>query len=156
MTPRKARPRITRPGSLLHIAFVASVLIYALVVERYPAIRGMGSSDELGPVVGNLGVLRAVFALVGLTDVGAILVFLWRPRLVGSVSVAFLLAYIGLEALAVYGLVLFLLGGSRTDFYLFAGPSFVGLVSLYVQQGRWDAWTAREARRPKETGGEYG
>jgi hypothetical protein len=53
-------------------------------------------------------------------------------------------------------LVLFLLGGSRTDFTLFAVPSFVGLVSLSLQNGRWDELTALEARHTEETGGGYG
>jgi len=144
----------TRPGGVLHIGSVAAVFVYVLVVELCEMY--LVPFDGFVPEMENLGVLRLVLALIGLADLGIACVVLWRPLLVQSVGVAFLLAYAVLESPAVYGLALFLLGGRRLDFYPFAALSLVGLSVLWAQAGRWDELTASERHDWEETGAWYG
>jgi hypothetical protein len=121
---------------------IAAIFVYTLVVEllKYQLAPFEGFVPELD----ILGTLRLIFALVGLVDLGFVLVLLMRPGLVQSVGTAFVLAYVSLEAIAIYGLVLFLLGGSRLDFYQFAIPALVGQLLLWTQAGRWDELTTAE------------
>jgi len=95
------------------------------------------SFDGPVPEMGNLGVLRAVFALVGLTDVGAVLVFLWRPRSSSK------------NAIPMAPALLF--EKRHSD-----GARAWWEVSLSLQSSRWDELTALEARHMEETGGGYG
>ena len=106
------------------------------------------------PEIGVLGVLRVILALAGLADLGVAFLFLWRPHLVRAVGAAFVLAYASLESTAIYGLVLFLLGGRRLDFYLFATPALVSLLLLWTQADRWDELVALE-QHDLETTGEW-
>ena len=144
----------TRPGGILHIASVAAVFAYVLVVEICEM--QLAPFDGFVPEMENLGVLRLVLALIGLADLGIACVVLWRPLLVQSVGVAFLLAYAVLESPAVYGLTLFLLDGRRIDFYPFAVLSLISLSVLWTQTERWDELIAYEQHDLEETGAWHG
>jgi hypothetical protein len=47
-------------------------------------------------------------------------------------------------AIAVYGLVLFLIGGRPMDFYGFALVALLGLAVFFPRQSQWEEW-ARSA-----------
>ena len=76
--------------------------------------------------------------MIGLADLAIAFVLLWIPHLVGSVGGAFVIVYASLDALAVLGLVLFLMGRRRLDYYTFAAPALVGQLLLWTQASRWD------------------
>jgi hypothetical protein len=46
------------------------------------------------------------------------------------------IAHAGLDALATFGLVLFLLSGRRLGYYAFAAPALVSQLLLWTQAGR--------------------
>jgi hypothetical protein len=107
--------------------------------------------------------VRTTFIVMGLASLMVTLFFLLRPRLVrtikgweqliatwGSVVMSFMLVYAFLEAIAIYGLTLFMMTGNRLDFYGFAVTSFVALLLLWTQRGRWDRLIALEQAEMKE------
>ena len=144
----------TRPGGVLHVASVAAVAVYVLVVEFCEMY--LAPFGGFMPDMENLGVVRLALVLIGLADLGIAGAVLWRPHLVGSVGGAFLVAYAVLEALAVYGLALFLLDGRRLDFYPFAALALVGLSVLWTQAGRWDELTISKRHDLEESGAWHG
>jgi hypothetical protein len=152
MTQEPVSTEHTRPGRVVHLALTAAIFVYALVVELCES--QLAPFDGFVPGMDFLSVLRVILALVALADLGVAFLFLWRPYLLRTVGAAFMLAYASLESLAIYGLVLFLLGGHRLDFYLFAAPALVGLLLLWAQAGRWDALIELEQYDLGTTGGE--
>lgn len=136
MTQEPVSTEHTRPGRVVHLALTAAIFVYALVVEL--CVSQLAPFDGFVPGMDFLSALRVILVLVALVDLGVAFLFLWRPYLVRTVGVAFVFAYASLESPAIYGLVLFLLGGRRLDFYLFAAPALVGLLLLWTQTARWD------------------
>ena len=140
----------TRPGGTIHLALIASIFADALIVEII--------QSQLAPFTGfmpgfnALDILRLIFAMTGLVNLTLAFVFLQQPHLARSVGAAFVLAYASIEAIAVYGLVLFLLGGNRFDFYRFAAPALVCQLILWTQADRWDNSDALEQIDSSENG----
>jgi hypothetical protein len=143
----------TRPGRVIHLAVTASILVYAIIVEILES--GLVSFERLLPDNSILGILRICFVVVGLADLAITFVVLWRPHLVGSASATFVIAYAGLDALAILGLVLFLLSGRRLDYYTFAAPALVSQVLLWTQGWRWDYLVELEQQDLEATGEEW-
>jgi hypothetical protein len=146
--------RLMRPGGSWHLILTAAVFVYAVVVEmltRLTSFRGMLFEPDVE------GMVRTTFVVMGLASLMAALIFLLRPRLVrtikgweqfiaiwGSVVMTFMLVYAALEAIAIYGVTLFIMTGNRLDFYGFAVTSFVALLLLWTQRGRWERLVALE------------
>ena len=63
-----------------------------------------------------------------------------RSRLVALSIVTFALA----ESIAVFGLVLFLLNGEATDFYVFLGLSLLTFIMFFPQYHQWEAWLQKQ------------
>ena len=145
----------TRPGRVLHLACIVAVFVYALVAKFYESL-GVVPADDFVAEVDILSLMRIGFVLVGLAGLAIAIIFLRRPHRVGSIGTAFVLAYAMLDALSIYGLVLFLMGVRWLDFYLFAVPSLVGLLLLWTQARWWDRLTAMEQHELEMTGEEYG
>lgn len=61
-------------------------------------------------------------------------------RLVSLSVVAFALA----ESIAVYGLVLFLLNGDSTDFYVFWGLSLLTFIMFFPRYHQWEEWMQKQ------------
>ena len=145
----------TRPGRAIHLAITASILIYTLIVEILES--GLASFEGLLPDSSILGTLRICFIVVGLADLAITFVVLWRLYLVGTAGTTFVITYASLDALAILGLVLFLLSGRRLDYYIFAVPALVGQLLLWTQAGRWDYLVELERQDLEATGEEgYG
>jgi len=126
-------------------------VMYAVVVEM---IR-----TQMAPFTGfvptaPLGLLRpalAVMAVVGLA-VAKILrsSILGRPAAIASVPgvspfvqrllPASIVTLALCEAIAIYGVVLFLLGGRRSDFYGFAAGALLAFAFYFPRRSQWEEW----------------
>jgi hypothetical protein len=144
----------TRPGRIIHLAITATIFVYVLVVELCES--QLAPFDGFLPEIGILSALRIGLAVIGLINLAFVFFLLSGASLLSSVRGTFVIAYASLDALAVFGLVLFLIGGQRLDFYGFAAPAFVGQLLLLTQTARWDQWVALEQHDLEITGEEYG
>ena len=61
-----------------------------------------------------------------------------RNPLVPRLLTASIVALAMCEAIAIYGLVLFLLGGRRADFYGFAAFALVGFAVYFPRRSQWE------------------
>jgi hypothetical protein len=140
------------------ISLIASVLIYAIIVEMIkkqsapftgyapiPDVIDMLRYTLLGAVVAEFFLIRTVnnfflstkrvsqrtYKLVSLT--AKILGF---SRLIAGAVIVYVLC----ESVAIYGLVLFLVQGNSYDFYLFLFISLFYFAIFFPKYGRWAAW----------------
>ena len=126
----------------MHLSFIASLAVYVVVVEwltRQPgALEIEPAPDAL------LNSMRTAFGLIATISLGAAFVLVLRPGPLGQehlTNLTSLLAYSAIELIAVLGLILFIMGGSRFDFYLFAFISIVGYFLMLTQANRRDRST---------------
>jgi F0F1-type ATP synthase membrane subunit c/vacuolar-type H+-ATPase subunit K len=143
--------RTYREAAIVCGAMVASVLIYAVVVE---VLRTGRSPDGTGGGA-HVDLLRyAFYFLAGIE--GLAIPFVRRAVEAGPAAGGSLLARLRAGALvtaslaevpAVLGLVLALLAGSRLDFYLLAGWSLLLQVFHFPRQERWEDAVRMAARR---------
>ena len=137
--------RTYRATVILAVAMIASVFVYAGIVELLPRLAPSdGSSAEPGPVE----LFRKVFRGLALANflalawlgararrpVGEPQARLARLRILTTVGLALA------ESIALYGLVTFFLSGNPFDFYYLL---IVSLLSFIVVFPRYDRW--REA-----------
>lgn len=144
-----------RRAQVVGASLVLAVVIYAVVVETFA--RGSRPFRGLAPDA-PVGIMRLILALSAVANliVGRVL----RQKLteaalrrgspgastVGQrMFVQSLLEMALTEAIAIYGLVLFLLGGQPLDFYGFAAVALVVLASQFPRLSRWED-QAREQR----------
>ena len=145
-----------RRAQLVGVVLLITIGVYALVLGRIAA--------QHAPFVGfapsvDLRLLRVVFAVVAVADLVALRivtqVLLARPGWPvaparGSSPVTRRLFALSLvrfsicEAIAVLGVVLFLLGGRPADFYGFAVASFAAFAFHFPRLSQWEEW-ARQA-----------
>jgi hypothetical protein len=134
-------------------AMLASLAFYALVVE---IVKANGLPPGLAG--GDPTVLRYLFFAIALAMliVGRVV----RARVLGAptgagdpqivagrLQTATIVSLANCEAVAILGLVLFLLTGSSRDFYLFLVLAALGFILNFP---RWSQW--EEAARPPRTG----
>jgi len=144
--------RAHRVTLLIWGAMAASLFVYALVAELVGAARASLPAPSLGVLRWVfVGVAVAQFAVVGLvarrllegraaSPAGPL-----RPaqRLQGAAILRFAMC----EAVGLYGLVLFFLGGSRRDLYAFVVVALIALAVHVPRRERWEEWARAEARR---------
>jgi hypothetical protein len=143
----------TRPGRVIHLALTGAIVIYALIAEICE--NQLAPFEGFLPQAGVLDILRICFVFIGLAGLSVAFILLQRPHLVGSAGGAFVIAYASLDALATFGLVLFLMGGRRLDYYTFAAPAFVGQLLLWTQADRWDHLVELERQTLEAAGERY-
>jgi len=136
---------------------IAAMLIltlgsYAYIVEMIRTQRapfaGFVPTSPIGllrPALAVMAVLGLVFAktmrsniLAGRTGAGVA-----APRVMPVVPQLLTASVVTLamcEAIAIYGVVLFLLGGQRSDFYGFAAGAFLALAVYFPRRSLWEAW----------------
>ena len=144
--------RTYRETAIVCGAMVASVLLYAVVVEvlrtRLPA--GGGGAGV------NVDLLRYAFYLLAAIE-GLAIPFVRRAVEAGPAVRGILLARLRTgalvaaalaEAAAVKGLVRFLLAGRRLDFYLLAGWSLLLQLFHFPRYERWEEAARTAARHP--------
>ena len=153
-------PARCRLAQMIGGALVGSVVVYAVLVEvirsRNPGFAGFA------PGV-NVAMLRTVFIVLAIVDLVAIRFLRARilappargsqpaghaPALMQRLLSASVVSLTMCLAIAVYGLVLFLLGGRPLDFYTFAIVGVLGLAVFFPRQSQWEEWARSDRQRP--------
>jgi len=126
---------------------VLSLGSYAFVVETIRTLRA--------PFVGYapaapVGAFRLVLAGMALVSLIAARIMSWNivaRHAAGPAAQRFFTASIVAmalcESIAIYGLVLFLLGGQRTDFYGFAALALLAFAWRFPRRSLWEEWARR-------------
>lgn len=149
----EARLRVVR---VMHFAFLMSLVFYAVLVHVLRAVlgtfSGVGVSASIQPI-------RGLLYAVGVLAVGAVLVL--KPRLLSAegpgqsggetdflrvlrlLQARQIVLMALAEVAAICGLLLTLLGGAPTDFYLLGALSLLGLLAVIPRRDLWE----RLARR---------
>jgi len=141
-----------RQAQVIGGALVAALATYAFVVEMV--------RTQKAPFMGHaptvpLPLLRLVLAVM--SGLGLVFVNVVRRRIVAGRTVASspgaapiplvqrlltasIVALAMCEAIAIYGLVLFLVGGQRLDFYGFAAFALLAFAAYFPRRSQWEAW----------------
>jgi len=139
-----------RHAQLVAAVFMVTAVMYAFFIEMmrqaFAPFRGFAPDVDLGVlrvVLAVLAVLSLALGRVLRDKVGATLLVPITPmRRTSPVTrrlfTGSLLTLLLSEAIAVYGLVLFLLGGRPLDFYAFAALSLVSLVVHFPRRAQWE------------------
>ncbi len=158
-----------RMTAFIGLAMIASLIVYAAVVELIKKQNApFGGYSPLPPDV--LSTLR--YALMGVAAVEFFVIrLLNKLMLSGKVPLrssamtaqfapevqwlvtAAIVTYALCESVAIYGLVLFLIQGNSSDFYLFLALPFAYFGIYFPKYGTWEEWIAERererARRPQ-------
>jgi len=139
-----------RHAQLVTVVFMVAVVMYAFFVEMmrqaFAPFRGFAPEVDLGVsrvVLGALAILSLAVGRVLRDKLGAALVVPITPMprtspVTRRLFTGSLLTLLLSEAIAVYGLVLFLLGGRQLDFYAFAALSLVSLIVHFPRRAQWE------------------
>jgi len=156
-TDRTDPQQALRTVTVIAAAITAALLAYALVVEALPIVEP-GFSGLLAGSQSSIDVLR--YGLGGLTLGIAFLVPLLRRRLTShapsresgerppaqSLLAATVISLALAESPAIFGLVLFLLGGDRWDFYGFAAFALLLVLVVFPRHNEWQDWMRQQTR----------
>lgn len=136
-------------ANFIGLAMVASVFFYAVVVEVLK--RSLAPFAGLAPLDQNqVQLLKYVF--VGLA-LGHFLLIKLLPKVLAPVTVSRLfqtaiLTFALCEAVAIYGLVYFLLTGRVFEFYLFFALSLFYFYLFYPKYREWEERLNPESESP--------
>ena len=151
-------PARCRLAQMIGGALVGSVVVYAILVEVIRSRRGGFAGFAPGV---DVVMLRTVFIVLAIIDLAAIRFLRSRilapavrgsqpagnaPPLTQRLLSASVVSLTMCLAVAVYGLVLFLLGGRPLDFYSFAIVALLGLAVFFPRQSQWDEWARSNDR----------
>jgi ATP synthase subunit C len=149
-----------RNAQLLGVQLIVSVGIYGYVIET---IRTVYAPFTGFFPVARLDVLRIVLVAMAVANLVVIRILVpkllatpakgveirGQPRASAVVKKLFTASVFALamcEAVAIYGLVLFLIGGNRADFYGFAAFSLVAFAIHFPRRSQWEEWALEHAR----------
>lgn len=158
-TDRTERQQALRTATVIARTVTAALFAYAFVVEALPIVKP-GFVGLLAGSQSTIDVLR--YGLSGLTLGIALLIPALRRRLTSrtpsressvrppaQVLLAATVISLALaESPAIFGLVLFLLGGNRWDFYGFAAFALLLMLVVFPRDHEWRDWLRRQARAP--------
>jgi hypothetical protein len=145
-------PARCRLAQKIAAALVAAVLVDAILVEVLRA--RSGGYAGFPPAIPIIDTLRTVFIVLAIVDLALIRFIRSRilnaptrgsqpvgsaPPLTALLS-ASIVSLTMCMAVAVYGLVLFVIGGRPLDFYSFAIVALLGLAAFFPRQSQWEAW----------------
>jgi MFS family permease len=156
-TDRRNSQQALRTATIIAAAVTATLLVYAFVVEALPIVEP-GFSGLLAGSQSIIDILR--YGLGGVTLSIAFLVPLLRRRLTSrappresgarppaqSLLAATVISLALAESPAIFGLVLFLLGGNRWDFYGFAAFAVVLVLLVFPRHNEWQDWIRQQTR----------
>lgn len=148
-----------RNAQLLGAQLILSVGIYGYVIET---IRTVYAPFTGFSPIARLDLLRILLAAMAVASLVVIRILvpkllaaqargveiLGQPRASAVVKKLFAVSVVALamcEAIAIYGLVLFLIGGNRADFYGFAAFSLVAFAIHFPRRSQWEAWARDHA-----------
>jgi F0F1-type ATP synthase membrane subunit c/vacuolar-type H+-ATPase subunit K len=156
-----------RTTMLIGLWMMGGVFIYAIVVEF---VKSRGSSIGAASPMPSDDILRYV-----LLGIAAVIFFLIRVInnhfLAGDVRIpgtgaasryspdiqrlmtAAVITFALCESIAVLGLVLFFLGGSPADFYVFMLISLFFFSVYFPKYGRWEEWMRERGKTAGKAGG---
>jgi len=145
-----------RTSRIAHAALVASLVVYAVVVHVIeatgspPPMLEPGVVGIIRPLLFGLGAAVAVTVLVLRSrwlsaDAAAPLARLGVPAALTQLQTRLIVCLALAESLGVFGMLLFVLGGSLRDFYVLWTPAIV--LQLVLTPGR-DVWAAATGGRP--------
>ncbi len=142
-----------RRTAIIGIAMIATLATYILIVVLIQATR---ESFE-GPADASL--LRNIFLFISLAMIFLIQIFRSRMFLIPSVAAgeekpsekdliqklvsASVVKFALAESIAIFGLVLFFLTNSATDFYMFLAISLVSFTLFFPRYSQWEEWMKR-------------
>jgi len=138
-----------RTAQLIGGALLASLGLYALVIDLIQ--RTHTPFAGFAPGVPH-DLLRWIFAALALTGLGLVRVVQRTVLanaalpLLGRLTTAAIVAMALCEAIAIYGLVLFVLAGRASDYYLFAGIALVGFGIYFPRRQAWEEQASVLAR----------
>jgi F0F1-type ATP synthase membrane subunit c/vacuolar-type H+-ATPase subunit K len=133
--------RVYRLAVIIGVAMISSLLIYVFIVEflkvRVP-IHAPSSTVDL---------LRYLFFGMAIVDF-FVIKFLRGQMVSGAPSPAkiqkllsmTILTYALCESVAIYGLILFLIGGRRFDFYSLVILSLIFFAIYFPRYAQWEEW----------------
>lgn len=147
--PRDELPKACRTAQMIGVAMLVSLGLYALVATLIQKTREPFAGFAPGA---PHDLLRWIFVALALAGLGLVRV-IQRPILANAaiplpnrLTTATIVALAQCEAVAVYGLVLFLLAGHASDYYLFAAVALVGFALYFPRRESWEQ-QARELTR---------
>jgi F0F1-type ATP synthase membrane subunit c/vacuolar-type H+-ATPase subunit K len=147
--PRDEHAKACRTAQAIGVALLVSLGIYAVVIDQIQRTHAPFNGFVPGA---PRDLLRAIFAALALANLGivgviqrSILANAALP-LVGRLQSAAIVALALCEAVAIYGLVLFMLGGRAIDYYIFAALALVGFALYFPRQEAWQERAGRTAR----------
>jgi F0F1-type ATP synthase membrane subunit c/vacuolar-type H+-ATPase subunit K len=143
-----------RRTSIIGVAMLSTLFMYLVVAM---AIQTTQDPFEGFAALEDDGLLRNIFLALSLFQVIAIKIIKNRVLSIASTATASavggptdpsrlatlltkssIMNFALAESIAVYGLVLFLLNGSSTDFYIFLGLSFLTFVMFFPKYEQWE------------------
>jgi F0F1-type ATP synthase membrane subunit c/vacuolar-type H+-ATPase subunit K len=150
-----------RNAQLLGIQLILCVGIYGYVLETIRTVYAPFTGFFPVPRLDLLRIVLAAMAVANLVVIRIIVPkllaaqasgpeILGMPRASAVVKKLFTVSVVALamcEAIAIYGLVLFLIAGNRADFYSFAAFSLLAFAIHFPRRSQWEEW-AREYVRP--------
>jgi F0F1-type ATP synthase membrane subunit c/vacuolar-type H+-ATPase subunit K len=158
VSPFDALKKAHRQATLIGVAMISSLFIYVIVVESIKSY-----FQGITPLF-IVEILR--YLLFGLAFVEFFLIGFLRKRLlsfntgVGGPSnqeearspiqrllIVTIISYALCESVAIYGVILFLIGGSRLDFYIFLILSLIYFAVYFPRYNRWEEWSKRAHER---------
>jgi hypothetical protein len=138
-SPMEELKRGYRMAKSIGIAMIGSLLIYAAMVEFFKKSMAFPVKD-VSPWL-NLEMVRYLFFGIALIQFYVIRwirgKLLSKRRGVQTLLTTTVITYALCEPVAILGIILFFLGGSSFDFYLFL---FLALVYFYIYFPRYSQW----------------
>ena len=140
--------RVYRLATIIGIAMISCLLIYALIVE----VIKVNVKININVPSSMVDLLRYLFFGIAIGEF--LLIKFLRSRMVsGAPSPAkiqkllsmTIFTYALCESIAIYGLILFLIGGRRFDFYSLMILSLVFFAITFPRYAQWEEWLQKEA-----------
>ncbi len=122
------------------MALLVSLGIYAVLIDQIQRTHAPFNGFVPGA---PRDLLLSIFAALALANLGIVRVIqrsiLAKAALpmVGRLQTAAIVAMAFCEAVAIYGVVLFMLGGRAIDYYIFAVLALVGFAAYFPRQQTW-------------------
>jgi dolichol kinase len=148
-SPRDELAKACRTAQATGVMLLACLGLYAIVIALIQ--RTHAPFSGFVPAAPR-DLLRAIFAAVALASLGIIRV-VQRPGLanaalplIGRLLTAAVVALSLCESVAIYGFVLFIIGGRAIDYYIFATLALVGFARFFPRQEAWRELASTMAR----------
>jgi hypothetical protein len=149
--------RAYKSSIILGIILIIHLVVYTIVVESF--------SESFNGFKPETDVVMLRYLLIGVSIVELFLITFLRSFLIKQqikhdrgikdinrmLVLASVMIYALCEAIALYGLILFLYAGRSIDFYLFLVLCLVGLGISFPRYSKWEGWIKQVDERVAET-----